>query len=70
MHGQLVFVVALYLTRARVFCPEYDPSPKGPNYWRLTMADQPAKKQKTDVETLGISEMKALIKSAGLSSAD
>ena len=34
------------------------------------MADQPAKKQKTDVETLGISEMKALIKSAGLSSAD
>ena len=25
------------------------------------MADQPAKKQKTDVETLGISEMKALI---------
>ena len=34
------------------------------------MADQPAKKQKTDVETMGISEMKALIKSAGLSSAD
>ena len=33
--------------------------------------DQPAKKQKTDdVETMGISEMKALIKSAGLSSAD
>ena len=56
--------------------PEFDPSQqaerieKGPNYWRLTMADQPAKKQKTDVETLGISEMKALIKSAGLSSAD
>ena len=35
------------------------------------MADQPAKKQKTDdVDTMGISEMKALIKSAGLSSAD
>ena len=33
--------------------------------------NQPAKKQKTDdVETMGISEMKALIKSAGLSSAD
>ena len=32
------------------------------------MADQPAKKQKTDDgETMGISEMKALIKSAGLS---
>ena len=30
------------------------------------MADQPAKKQKTDVETMGVSEMKALIKSAGL----
>ena len=28
------------------------------------MADQPAKKQKTDVETMGVSEMKALIKSA------
>ena len=27
------------------------------------MADQPAKKQKTDVETMGISEMRALIKS-------
>ena len=33
--------------------------------------NQPAKKQKTDeVDTMGVSEMKAIIKSAGLSSAD
>ena len=70
----LVFVVEVlghgFRAEPEIWPPSLNAERIERNYWRLTMADQPAKKQKTDVETLGISEMKALIKSAGLSSAD